>query len=129
MLSTGRSSAAASAVLAISAVLVHVAFLSWDRTKDVDPVTGSTSGPYDTWQVVGSTLALGLLAVIGGRARRTWSSAAAITAGFTVAWAVGAATGPSEDADLWPIGAVATGVGTFLWTLLVALVTRRATRR
>jgi len=124
-----RERAAAPAVLAIGAVLVHLAFLAWDRSKDLDPVTGSESGPYDTWQVVGSTLALGLLAVVGGRARRAWSSAAAITAGFTVTWAVSAATGPAEDADLWPIGAVATGIGTFLWTAAIALATRRATGR
>lgn len=123
---TGRSTATATA--AVEAVLVYVAFLSWDRTVVVDPVTGSTSGPYDTWQVLGCALVLGLVAATGGRAQRPRSTAAATTVGFTVAWSLGAATSGGEDANLWPIGAFVTALGTFAWTLVVALVAERLTR-
>ena len=121
--------AAALAVSGVLAVLVYLAFLGWDRDTDVDAVTGSTSGPYETWQVVGCTLVLGLLALPGGRAQRAWGTAAAVTIGFTAAWSVGAATAGGEDANLWPIGAALTAVGTFLWTALVAVVAGRLTRR
>lgn len=122
----GRATTAATA--AVEAVLVYVAFFAWDRSTEVDPATGSTTGPYETWQVLGATLALGVLAYVGGRSRRAWSAALAISVAFTAAWSVDAATATTEGANLWPIGAVLTFIGTLLFTLLVALVTQRRTR-
>lgn len=116
------------AAQAVAAVFVHAVLFAWDRDSDVDPVTGSTSGPYDTWQVVGATLALGVLAYAGGRVRQAGLSAAAISLGFTLAWSVDAATATTDDANLWPIGAVLTLIGTWLWTLFIALVVQRRTR-
>jgi hypothetical protein len=116
------------AVLAGAAVLVYASFLGWDRSEDVDPVTGSTSGPYDTWQIACTAVALGLLAHYGGRAQHAWAASAAVSLGFTVAWSVGAATAPTEDANLWPVGAAFLLVGTLLSTAPVALLTQRFSR-
>ena len=121
--------ATTAATAAVEAVLVYVAFFAWDRSTEINPDTGSTSGPYDTWQVVLATLALGLLAYAGGRARRAWLSALAISVAFTAAWSVDAATATTEGANLWPIGAVLTFIGTLLLTLLVAHVTQRRTHK
>lgn len=122
----GRLTAAAT--LAVEAVLVYVALFAWDRSTEVDPTTGSTSGPYDTWQVVVAPLALGILAWGGGRARRAWQSALVISVAFTAAWSVDAAMATTEGANLWPIGAVLTFIGTLLWTLLLAVVAQRRAR-
>ena len=116
------------AMLTGAAVLVYAGFLGWDRSEDVDPVTGSTSGPYDTWQIACTTVALGLLAYYGGRAQHAWAASAAISLGFAVAWSVGAATAPTEDANLWPVGAAFLLVGTLLSTAPVALLTQRFSR-
>ena len=116
------------AVLAGAAVLVYAGFLGWDRSKDVDPVTGSTSGPYDTWQIACTTVALGLLAYYGGRAQHAWAGALAISFGFTAAWSVGAATAPTEGANLWAVGAVFLFFGTLLSTVPVAWLTQRFSR-
>ena len=112
---------------AAGAALTYLLVLGWDREADVDPVTGSASGPYESWQLVCCAVALGLLAAAGGRARQAWSSAAAISLGFTAAWSVGAATMTSEDADLWPVGAVLLAPSTFAPALLVALGVQRWT--
>jgi hypothetical protein len=115
-------------MLAGAAVLVYAGFLGWDRRADVDPVTGSTTGPYDTWQIACTTVALGLLACYGGRARHAWAGSAAISLGFTAAWSVGAATAQNEDANLWPVGAAFLLVGTLVSTAVVALLTQRCSR-
>jgi hypothetical protein len=107
------------AVSAVSAALVHIGFFSWDRDTDVDAVTGSTSGPYDTWQIACSTVALALIAYYGGRARHAWAASAAASVAFTTVWAVGAATAAGEDANLWPIGAALLLPSTFVPMLVV----------
>ena len=125
-MSSGR--ARVTAVLAGASVLVYAGFLGWDRSEDVDPVTRSTSGPYDTWQIACTTVALGLLAYYGGRAQHAWAASAAISLAFTVAWSAGAATAPTEDANLWAVGAAFLLIGTLLSTAPVALLTQRFSR-
>ena len=114
-------------VSAVAAALVHLGFFSWDRDVDVN-AAGSTSGPYDTWQIACSTVALALIAYYGGRAQHAWSAAGAASVAFTTVWSVGAATATSEDANLWPIGAALLLPSVFVPMLLVALLTRRLTR-
>lgn len=114
---------------AAGAVLVHLGLLAWDREVTVDPVTGSTTGPYAAWQVVGCAVALGLLGLSGRPAGRRWVTAAAVSLASTAAWSVGAATAPGEDADLWPVGAALLAPGVFAWVLLVGLVAQRTARR
>lgn len=116
------------AVTAVGAALVHLGILGWDRDVVVDPRTGSTSGPYDTWQIACCTAALALLAAYGGRAHHAWAAAAASGVGFTTAWSVGAATAPTEDANLWPIGAALLLPGVLVCSLAVALLVQRLAR-
>jgi hypothetical protein len=115
-------------MLAAAAVLVYAGFLGWDRTEDVDPVTGSSTGPYDTWQIACVAVSLGLLAYYGGRARHAWAASAAVSLGFTAAWSVGAATAETEDANLWPVGAAFLLAGSLVSTAAVALLTQRFSR-
>jgi len=116
------------AMSAVAAALVYAGFLGWDRTADVDPVTGRSTGPYDTWQIVCVTVALGLLAYHGGRARHARAASAAVSVGFTAAWSVGAATAETDDANVWPVGAAFLLVGTLASTAAVALLTQLFSR-
>lgn len=128
MSGAGRTSGPTVAlVCAVGAALTYVGFLSWDRETTVDPVTQSSSGPYDTWQIACVTVALALIAYYGGRAQHAWAAAAAIAVGFTTAWSVGAATTPTEDANLWAVGAVFLVIGTFVTAFPVAWLTQRLT--
>lgn len=79
--------------------------------------------------MLGATVALGVFAYIGGRTGRPWLTALAISVAFTAAWSLDAATTPTDDANLWPVGAVLTFVGTLLGTLVVAVLARRRSRR
>lgn len=60
------------------------AWLGWDQRRDVHP-DGSTTGPYEAWQVIG--LVLTLLAPVYWAASRRYFAGAVLgtTAGLTVA--------------------------------------------
>lgn len=99
--------------------IAYWAFLGWDQRKDVDPVTGSETGPYQAWQVVGLGVVLALLTFEAGRRGRGWLATLVVSAVLTVAFSVDAATGPDGD-GLWPIGAVLVALGSLLGTGLIA---------
>ncbi|MGC4808494.1 hypothetical protein [Micromonospora sp. DT233] len=96
-------------VLAVATVAVWWAWLGWDTEYTFDPETSSTSGPYDTWQVVGCVLSLVALAAVGGWLLRPWLVVPVMTVAFTAAWSWRAAT--SDDSGLWVIGGVLMLVG------------------
>lgn len=92
------------------AVLIAATFATWwlwlgsDTTYQVDPATGATTGPYEPAQVAGCVLTLLALAVAGGLLLRPWLVVLAMTATFTLAWAVDAAG--RDESGLWLVGAV-----------------------
>lgn len=120
----------AGAVSALTAIAAWAAWLGWDQKRDVHP-DGSTTGPYEAWQVVG--LALTLLVPVVWMAVRGHGVAGAfgVSAGLTVA----AFVDWSDDASgLYMIGTFMVAAGSVAATFPVqALVTawsdRRAARR
>ncbi|MEU8524412.1 hypothetical protein AB0C77_02250 [Streptomyces sp. NPDC048629] len=94
------------------------AWLGWDQQRDVHP-DGSTTGPYEAWQVLG--LGVTLLAATYGAAAMGWFVAAVLgtTAGLTVA----AFADWSDDASgLFVIGVGMIAVGSMVGTTAVTAV-------
>ncbi|MFD3665285.1 hypothetical protein ACFWVF_32575 [Streptomyces sp. NPDC058659] len=109
--------ALAALVLAGVGVAAWAAWLGWDQHRDVHP-DGSTTGPYEAWQVLG--LALTLLAPVCWAAFRDRAVGGVIgtTAGLTVA----AAYDWSDDASgLFVIGVGLVMMGTLAVTSAVSL--------
>ncbi|WP_406105082.1 hypothetical protein OG698_22915 [Streptomyces sp. NBC_01003] len=108
------------AVIAPAAVALAAwaGWLGWDQQRDVHP-DGSTTGPYEAWQVIG--LVLTLLPPVYWAASRRYTVAAVLgpTAGLTVAayydW--------SDDASgLFVIGVGLVMVGSLVVTSALAAV-------
>ncbi|MCZ2805903.1 hypothetical protein O2W18_12370 [Modestobacter sp. VKM Ac-2983] len=123
---TGRRSTWTAAAAALS-VLAWAAWLAWDREYQVDPVTNTTSGPYETWQVAGSVLTLLAAAVLAGWVQRPLVAALVVTVPFTLCWTVDA--GLQDETGLFMVGALLIAVGLFLGSLLVAVGVGRVTGR
>ncbi|MEU7070019.1 hypothetical protein AB0B30_04355 [Streptomyces narbonensis] len=105
-------------VTAAVAMAAWAAWLGWDQHRDVHP-DGSTTGPYEAWQVVG--LVLTLLVPVCWAAFRGHAVAGVVgtTAGLTVA----AAYDWSDDASgLFLIGAILVMIGTLAVTSAVSLL-------
>ncbi len=120
---TSTSSAWAALALGVATVLTYLAWLGWDRQRDLDPVTRQTSGPYEAWQIIGVVAVLALLAGSAAWFGHPRVAVAVIPAAFTLCWSVGASTDPDVvGANLWPIGAVGVALGSLMGTLLVAAV-------
>jgi hypothetical protein len=113
--------------LAALAVGTWWVFLGTDTTRDVDPATGSTTGPYEAPQVIGCAVVLAGLAAAGALRLPAWLAATAVAIPFTAAWSVRAAT--SDDSGLWAIGGALVLVGTVGGGLLVAGLTRALRKR
>lgn len=114
--------------LAALAVGTWWAFLGTDTTRDVDPVTGSTTGPYEAPQVIGCAVVLAGLVAAGVFVRLpAWLAVTAVALPFTAAWSLNAAT--SDDSGLWVIGGVLVLVGTVGGGALVAGLTRALRKR
>ncbi|MGW1965078.1 hypothetical protein ACWCPD_33110 [Streptomyces sp. NPDC001935] len=92
----------AALVLAGLATAAWAGWLGWDQQRDVH-ADGSTTGPYEAWQVIG--LALTLLVPVYWAASRAYVSAA--VAGTTAGLAVAAWLDWSDDSS----GLFAVGVG------------------
>jgi hypothetical protein len=114
-------------VLALLAVVCWWAFLGWDTTYDVDPVTGSTTGPYGVPQVAGCVLVLVALTAAGASKLPAWLAVAAVALPFTAAWSAWAAR--HDASGLWAVGAALVLIGTVAGGGLVAAVTRFVLKR
>ena len=119
-----RSLKLAPYVLVLAPIAAWAAWLGWDQHRDVHP-DGSTTGPYEAWQVIG--LVLTLLAPVYWAASRRHVAGAVLgtTAGLTAAawydW--------SDDASglyMIGVGLVMPGslVATFAVSALIASLTR-----
>ncbi|MDX3616283.1 hypothetical protein [Streptomyces europaeiscabiei] len=112
-------------VTAVAALTMWAAWLGWDQRRDLHP-DGSSTGPYEAWQVIGLVLTL-LVPVVWAASRRHITGAVVgTTAGLTVAsfhdW--------SDDASgLFVIGVTMVMLGTAAVTtglsFLVAAIGRR----
>ncbi|GGT28792.1 hypothetical protein GCM10010271_36120 [Streptomyces kurssanovii] len=110
-------------VLAAVTVGAWAAWLGWDQRRDVQP-DGTTTGPYEAWQVIGLVLTL-LVLVYGAVSRRFIAAVAGIPVGLTAAayydW--------SDDASgLFMVGVVMVMAGSLAVTAGVAALIACMTR-
>ncbi|MFF5455348.1 hypothetical protein ACFY40_29580 [Streptomyces sp. NPDC012950] len=109
----------ATVLLAGVAVVMWAAWRGWDQHYEVRP-DGSTTGPYEAWQVIG--LGLGLLIPVCAAAFRGRGAAAVLgpSGGLTLA----AAYDWSDDASgLFVIGVGMVMIGSAAATALAAVLT------
>ncbi|MGI5376201.1 hypothetical protein ACQEV2_18480 [Streptomyces sp. CA-251387] len=94
------------------------AWLGWDQQRDVHP-DGSTTGPYEAWQVIGLVLTL-LIPVIWAASRRYGPGA---VLGTTIGLTVAAYYDWSDDASgLFMVGVGMVMVGSLVVTAGVSAV-------
>ncbi|MET9605927.1 hypothetical protein ABZZ17_12780 [Streptomyces sp. NPDC006512] len=115
----------ATLVLAALAMAGWAAWLGWDQHRDVQP-DGSTTGPYEAWQVIG--LGLTLLVPVYWAASRGHVAAAVLgtTTGLTVAafydWS-------DDSSGLFVIGVGMVMIGSLAVTGVVSLLIAAAQRK
>ncbi|MGW0391033.1 hypothetical protein ACWDYJ_09035 [Streptomyces sp. NPDC003042] len=108
----------ATLVLAGVTMAVWAAWLGWDQHRDVHP-DGSTTGPYEAWQVIG--LGVTLLALVYWAASRECVVAAVF--GTTTGLTVAAAYDWSDDSSgLFGIGVGMVMIGSLVVTGIVSLL-------
>lgn len=95
--------------------------MAWDSEYQVDPTTGTVSGPYQAWQVLGCAACLVVLCVAAIAELPARLVVPIIPAAFTAAWSWTAASG--DTTGLWGVGALLVFVGTLLGTGVVAGIT------
>ncbi|MEU1704038.1 hypothetical protein ABZ478_01360 [Streptomyces sp. NPDC005706] len=111
-------------VLAGVSMALWAAWLGWDQHRDVHP-DGSTTGPYEAWQVIG--LVLTLLAPVCWAAFRDYVAAAVLgtSAGLTAAayydWS-------DDSSGLFAVGVGLVMMGSLAATTVVSAVITAATR-
>ncbi|MFF8472678.1 hypothetical protein [Streptomyces sp. NPDC015414] len=111
-------------VLAGVSMALWAAWLGWDQHRDVHP-DGSTTGPYEAWQVIG--LVLTLLAPVCWAAFRHHDAAAVLgtSAGLTIAayydWS-------DDSSGLFVVGVGMVLIGSLVATSVVCAVINAATR-
>lgn len=111
------------AALALGTAALWAAWLGWDRTYDVDPVTGDQTGPYQPWQVVGCVVSLVVLSALAARWLNLWAIVITVSLVFTLAFAVSGATSPEAD-GLWAVGAVMVFFGAAIGSAIVGGVSK-----
>ncbi len=114
--------------VAVLSAVSWFAWMGWDTGYDVDPVTQTSSGPYQAWQVVGCGVTL-LLVLVGALLLgvRPLVACAAMTVAFTAAWTTTAAS--ADETGLFVVGAVLVLLGLTATTAVVAWVTTRIRSR
>ncbi|MFD9405110.1 hypothetical protein ACFWA4_40645 [Streptomyces sp. NPDC060011] len=112
-------------LLAALSVAMWAAWLGWDQHRDVHP-DGSTTGPYEAWQVIG--LVLTLLPPVCWAASRHYvaGTVAGTTAGLTIA----ACYDWSDDSSgLFMVGVVLVMMGSLAVTAVVSAIASAIRRR
>jgi hypothetical protein len=115
-----RSRTLTAAVLAAVTVLDYLMWLAWDQARDVHPISGRETGPYEPWQVIGVSVVALALALMAGWLRRPLVGIVVVPAVFTACWILDSATEQTPDANLWPIGAAFLATGCLLGVTVFA---------
>ncbi|MFE3638439.1 hypothetical protein [Streptomyces sp. NPDC059168] len=111
-------------VMAGVSTALWAAWLGWDQHRDIHP-DGSTTGPYEAWQVIG--LALTLLAAVCWAALRNHAVAAA--AGTSAGLTIAAYCDWSDDSSgLFVVGVGLVMLGSLAGTTVVSTLITAATR-
>jgi hypothetical protein len=111
--------------------LVALTIATWwalgrDTTRELDPATGSVTGPYEATQVIACVVVLIGLVVIGTLVLPAWLAVLGVALPFTAAWTIQASS--SDDSGLWAVGAVLVLIGTLGGGTVVAAITRALVR-
>ncbi|MET9904691.1 hypothetical protein [Streptomyces sp. NPDC006446] len=105
-------------VLAGLTTAAWAGWLGWDQQRDVH-ADGSTTGPYEAWQVIG--LGVTLLALVYWAASRSYVPAAVL--GTTTGLAVAAYVDWSDDSSgLFAVGVGLVVIGSLVVTGLLSLL-------
>ncbi|GGQ27413.1 hypothetical protein GCM10010266_58410 [Streptomyces griseomycini] len=111
-------------VPAVTASVMWAVWLGWDQHRDVHP-DGSSTGPYEAWQVIG--LVLTLLAPVCWAVFR--NHAAGAVAGTTTGLTAAAFLDWSDDGSgLFVVGVGMVMIGSLAVTAVVSSVTTLVTR-
>ncbi|MBW0103228.1 hypothetical protein [Pseudonocardia sp. KRD291] len=105
-------------LLALATAVSWWAWTAWDLRRDVDPVTGTATGPWALWQVAGVVVSLIAVVVVATRWLPVWVVLAVVPVAFTGAWSLTAV--PSDTSGLWAVGATMVLVGSLAGTAAVA---------
>jgi hypothetical protein len=112
-------------VLAVVTAAAWAAWLGWDQQRDVQP-DGTTTGPYEAWQVIG--LVLTLLAPVYWAASRGYVAGAML--GVPAGLAVASCYDWSDDGSgLFVIGVWMITAGSLIVTTAISAVIVSATRK
>jgi len=114
-------------LVAVATLASYVAWLGWDQTK-YRGSDGNLHGPYETWQVVGLVITLGVIAASAGWRRQPWVAVVVMTMVMTACFSYQGATDPLND-GLWPIGAALVAASTFGGVTTAAVIARALTNR
>ncbi|MEU4133133.1 hypothetical protein [Streptomyces wuyuanensis] len=111
-------------VPALAAPVLWAAWLGWDQHRDVQP-DGTTTGPYEPWQVIGLVLTL-LVPIYWAASRRHIAGAVlGTTGGLTAAaywdWS-------DDGSGLFVVGVGMVTVGSLIATTAVSAVIASAKR-
>lgn len=104
--------------------------MAWDHGYHLDPATGLESGPYQAWQVAGSTVTFTIAVVLACRLQRRpmpATTALVCAAAYTVAYATTVV--PFDESGMVVVGVAMVAVGTTAGALLIAVVTDGVRRR
>ncbi|WP_019145614.1 hypothetical protein [Aeromicrobium massiliense] len=102
-------------------------WMGWDTEYQLDPATGNESGPYETWQVVGSALCVVLLVAVATLVRGRRTAIVATTLGYTLGWCVTSL--PEDESGLALVGAFMVLVGVGAGSAVVAWLADRLLHR
>lgn len=105
-------------VVALLSAVAWFAWLGWDHTYQIDPATHIASGPYETWQGVGSgiTVIVVVLIAAGFAAPRDIAFSSAL--GYAFAW--GWTSIPGDESGMSGVGLVMVLIGVFAGTIVAA---------
>ncbi|WP_338686627.1 hypothetical protein QD712_37990 [Streptomyces acidiscabies] len=107
-------------VLVVVAAGLWGGWLGWDQERDVQP-DGSSTGPYEAWQVVG--LGVCLLAVVVGAA--LWGCRAEVALGVSAGVTGAAYLDWSDDSSgLFIVGVLMVAVGSLVGATAVSVGVR-----
>ncbi len=96
-------------------------WMAWDHSYQTDPATGTTSGPYQAWQVIGCVVCLVALGVGATLRLPAWLVTLIMPVAFTAAWSWTAAG--ADSSGLWGVGAMLVFVGMLAGTGVVSGLT------
>src|SRR3954453_23967899 len=109
--------------LVLASGAAYWGFLGWDDQRDLDPVTGRLTGPYQPRQVTGCGAVVLFLSVLGGWVREVGPTWVALGTTLVVSFSITGITDPMNQ-GLWPIGASMLAAVTYPGTFAAAATTR-----